>query len=364
MVLDGGRILDITADQFDGDAPQVWWPADGGRYTHDFRKADAANRLRRDRIGIHDWTRLCEEEDAADGTTRYPWWTVDWHTTMRLPPRGGAVLRHNEAVELPPVARRVDLGEGRAAAGFRRLTAEHELEVWLVEDLFRPEEVEQLVRCCEARRGFQQSLTKTAGGQVVSDGRRTSSTCPVFWPHLCAGALEEMREAWGGPRADEELAAAASAAQLCAGALEVDVARIEPLQLVKYAPGQHYLPHLDAHQEPDRLSSFGGEQRLQTLLVFMSDVPEKDGGGHLHFPSLGLRILPRAGSAVLWSNVKPGSSQPNPDSLHEGMAPLASGKVAMNVWVVDRPLTAASIFSGRRRSCAPRGRSALLSSAS
>ena len=30
-----------------------------------------------------------------------------------------------------------------------------------------------------------------------------------------------------------------------------------------------------------------GEQRTHTMLVFLSDVPESDGGGHLHFPRLG-----------------------------------------------------------------------------
>merc|ERR1712217_986004 len=93
-----------------------------------------------------------------------------------------------------------------------------------------------------------------------------------------------------------------------------------------------------------RLSSYSGEQRTHTLLVFMSDVPETDGGGHLHFPLLGLQILPRVGFAVLWSNVRPGGGcEPDPNSLHEGMAPFASGKIAMNVWVVDRPLTAETV---------------------
>ena len=59
------------------------------------------------------------------------------------------------------------------------------------------------------------------------------------------------------------------------------------------------------------IGSVTGEQRSHTLLVFMSDIPEEDGGGHLHFPELGLRILPRAGDAVLWPNLTD-EGVPNP----------------------------------------------------
>jgi len=34
-------------------------------------------------------------------------------------------------------------------------------------------------------------------------------------------------------------------------------------------------------------SSLLGEQRTHTMLVFLSEVAEEDGGGHLHFPRLG-----------------------------------------------------------------------------
>ncbi|CAE8684169.1 unnamed protein product, partial [Polarella glacialis] len=82
--------------------------------------------------------------------------------------------------------------------------------------------------------------------------------------------------------------------------------------------------------------------------VFLNDVPAHDGGGFLHFPKLGLRVLPKAGSAVLWRNLRP-SGEPDPDSLHEGEPPFASEKLAMNVWVADRPFTLAAIQAWRER---------------
>ena len=58
-----------------------------------------------------------------------------------------------------------------------------------------------------------------------------------------------------------------------------------------------------------------GEQRTHTLLVFMNDVPKEDGGGHLSFPNLGLQVLPRAGDAVLWPNLRDGKPDPQPGRL-------------------------------------------------
>ncbi|CAE6967300.1 unnamed protein product, partial [Symbiodinium sp. CCMP2456] len=88
--------------------------------------------------------------------------------------------------------------------------------------------------------------------------------------------------------------------------------------------------HMDTHQEPERLGSFNGEQRTHTLLVFVSTVPESDGGGHLHFPLLELRVLPKAGTAVLWNNLKPKGDgdlmEPDPCALHEGEPPLGVKK--------------------------------------
>jgi hypothetical protein len=50
-------------------------------------------------------------------------------------------------------------------------------------------------------------------------------------------------------------------------------------------------------------SGLNTEQRIYTVLLFLSDVPASDGGGHTYFPSLGIKVLPTAGDAVLWSNV-------------------------------------------------------------
>ena len=62
------------------------------------------------------------------------------------------------------------------------------------------------------------------------------------------------------------------------------------------------------------------------MLVFLSDVGEDDGGGHLHFPTVGVKVLPRVGDAVLWRNLTD-EGAPDLRVLHEGVAPKQCQKL-------------------------------------
>eukprot|EP00930_Biecheleria_cincta_P021032 TRINITY_DN15674_c0_g1_i1.p1 TRINITY_DN15674_c0_g1~~TRINITY_DN15674_c0_g1_i1.p1 ORF type:complete len:187 (+),score=35.40 TRINITY_DN15674_c0_g1_i1:38-598(+) len=86
----------------------------------------------------------------------------------------------------------VDLG-GRAVS-IRRLTNEDELNVTLIEELFDPEELDELYSMCEARHGFQASLQREASGETVVDARRTSASCPMLWPLFPATSWRNTAE--------------------------------------------------------------------------------------------------------------------------------------------------------------------------
>jgi len=390
VLFDDGTIADVTADQFDPDLPQLWWPADPARYALNDAKADSAETARRGH-GLDRWTQLVEGDPSiAPGIKQTRWWMQDRRSLLlagassrstaaspspmpmlgpgsgegetlvrgsltAAPPAVGSegcpavLLRNGRPLSLPPVTRHVDVGKGRQAARFRRVTGKGELDVWLLDELFGREELRRLVKLCEARSGFQPSLQTSRTGQQVQDGRRTSHSCAVHWPMLFGGNLEELQERGLELDVLAELKAAQEISEVCARAVGVDVSHIEPLQLVKYTPGQFYRAHMDTHKEPDRLSSHMGEQRTHTLLVFVVDVPADDGGGYLHFPRLGLRILPRAGWAVLWRNVHAEDGKIDAESLHEGEPPLHADKVAMNVWIADRPFTKELVEEGRLR---------------
>ena len=79
------------------------------------------------------------------------------------------------------------------------------------------------------------------------------------------------------------------------------------------------------------------ELRAMTLLLFL-EAPA-DGSGLLHFPELDppVRIRPRAGDGVVWSNLD-GSGAPSRLALHAGLAPSSGhAKVVANVWVAEKP---------------------------
>ncbi|CAM9704889.1 unnamed protein product [Laminaria digitata] len=76
-------------------------------------------------------------------------------------------------------------------------------------------------------------------------------------------------------------------------------ARWEEPQTVRYRPGEKFTWHLDALPPAPDLASKGG-QRTATLLVYLTDMPEGDGGATA-FRDLGpLRVRPRKGSALLF----------------------------------------------------------------
>eukprot|EP00913_Durusdinium_trenchii_P021693 g20383.t1 len=206
-----------------------------------------------------------------------------------------------------------------------------------------------LERCdssCRNLCGIELSVQRRKDGEVVVDQHRTSSSCPMLWPLMTPpDRLQMLRDAGNvalAEQIEQELRAVQAVQRRCAQVIGVEQERIEPLQLVKYLPGQYYSPHMDTHEEPERKSSYAGEQRTHTMLVFLSDVPESDGGGHLHFPRLGLHIQPHLGDAVLWRNLTE-DGQPDLRVLHEGVAPKSCEKLAMNVWVADRPFSLSAI---------------------
>lgn len=217
-----------------------------------------------------------------------------------------------------------------------------EIQLTYVENFLTDDEAVELVRICDSRSGWSPSPLKRQGSRGSGerdDGReggaeRTSSSCPLLWHELYRGAT-----------GDESLRREAELTSLLADRvvalfheIEITPAHVEPFQLVRYRPGEKFAPHGDYHEHPAS-SSYDGEQRLFTLLVFLNDVSPRDGGGYTRFPHYDLAILPRIGDAVAWANVA-ADGEPDTRSMHEGVAPRLGDKYVMNVWLTDRPLGA------------------------
>ena len=105
---------------------------------------------------------------------------------------------------------------------------------------------------------------------------------------------------------------------------------LERLNMVRYNPGEFYGVHHD------------GPMRPVTVFIYLNDLP--DGAqGETYFPKLGLKFVPRKGTALMWSNVFCAQRQPNPNlfgkqtggdprMVHEGLPPSSGLKFGLNAF--------------------------------
>jgi prolyl 4-hydroxylase len=121
-------------------------------------------------------------------------------------------------------------------------------------------------------------------------------------------------------------------------AIEARIARLvawpvekgEGIQVLRYRPGTHYEPHYDyfdpACEGAPVLLARGG-QRVATFLMYLR---EPEGGGATVFPDMGMRIVPRRGSALFFSYDRP---HPSTKTLHGGASVLAGEKWIATKWL-------------------------------
>jgi prolyl 4-hydroxylase len=107
---------------------------------------------------------------------------------------------------------------------------------------------------------------------------------------------------------------------------EIDVRQGEPLQILRYAPGQQYRLHSDALPGT-------GNQRVATAIIYLND---GFGGGETDFPDLGIRVVPNAGDMLLFDNVL-SDGRPDPRVRHAGL-PVSKGlKWIATRWIRASP---------------------------
>ena len=111
------------------------------------------------------------------------------------------------------------------------------------------------------------------------------------------------------------------------------VHQIEPLQLVRYEPGQFFGVHHDMGDLKDDdtvelpKKDLAVKRRLVTIFCYLNTL-ENGQGGATYFPKCGnLRVRPVRGRAVLWSNVTE-DGQPDERTIHAGEAVVDNRKVA------------------------------------
>lgn len=125
-----------------------------------------------------------------------------------------------------------------------------------------------------------------------------------------------------------------------AHALGIDQSRLtfarnaEDIQVVHYNPGEEYKAHYDwgVRGYP--------ESRFITMLLYLSDPIDSEGGGETSFPKAGFKIIPKKGNAVIfYSLLEDGNG--DIDSLHASVPVRRGEKWLANFWVWDPELTEA-----------------------
>jgi prolyl 4-hydroxylase len=109
----------------------------------------------------------------------------------------------------------------------------------------------------------------------------------------------------------------------------------EPMQVVRYEPGDEYRAHYDwfdaALPGPRKHLERGG-QRVGTFVIYLSEVGQ---GGGTAFPNVGLEAMPKIGGAVFFANTDR-YGVPDTQTLHAGMPVVRGVKLVANKWLRER----------------------------
>jgi prolyl 4-hydroxylase len=132
----------------------------------------------------------------------------------------------------------------------------------------------------------------------------------------------------GFPFVDENPAIHALNRRL-ASASGTDVRAGEPLQVLRYAPGQRYREHSDA------LSGVApSQQRVLTFLVYLNEEYE---GGETAFPAADLKVRGSVGDGLLFHNAS-SEGTPDPRAIHAGLPVTTGAKLIASRWIRAAPL--------------------------
>jgi prolyl 4-hydroxylase len=112
-----------------------------------------------------------------------------------------------------------------------------------------------------------------------------------------------------------------------AAASGTHIAEAEPLQLLRYDPGNEYRAHMDALPAE-------ANQRVLTMLVYINDGYE---GGETHFLRTGLSFKGGAGDALLFRNVTQ-DGRADPLAEHAGRPVTKGIKLIASRWIRARPI--------------------------
>jgi prolyl 4-hydroxylase len=232
----------------------------------------------------------------------------DWPRALEM--LRAAAAKDREAAEQLRIIEAMALGpDGEPIGPFASETLCEAPEVRLFPGLFTPAECDYLIEVATPR--LQPSFViDPYSGKEVPNRVRTSSG--VGFPFVSENpAIHAL---------NRRLAAASGS----------DVRAGEPLQVLRYEPGEQYHEHSDALPAvaPD-------QQRVLTFLVYLDEGYD---GGETRFPLAGLSVRGRTGDGLLFRNAS-ADGLPDPRSVHAGLPVTRGVKHLASRWIRAAPLS-------------------------
>jgi prolyl 4-hydroxylase len=179
-------------------------------------------------------------------------------------------------------------------------------DVRLFPTLLSPAECDFVVSCAEPMMQPSLVVDPRTGGQIPNPIRTSDgASFPLVLENPAIHAL------------NRRLAAASGTV----------VSQGEPLQVLRYRPGQQYRAHSDAISGADN-------QRVLTFLVWLNDDYE---GGETAFLETGLEVKGRKGDGLLFRNAAP-DGRADPLARHAGLPVTRGSKLLASRWIRARPI--------------------------
>lgn len=201
---------------------------------------------------------------------------------------------------------RMELGDGGEPATVPQARQLSESpNVVLIPRLFTQQECDYLARLAQPM--LQAAVVEESAGIYERHPGRTSDSVAITWP-IETPAVHALN-------------------RRIARATGTDVAQGEPLQILRYRPGQEYKPHFDAIPGFDN-------QRILTCLVWLNAGYD---GGETIFLDNGLEVKGDSGDALLFRNA--GSDGIRDErSAHAGRPVTRGEKWLASRWIRQQPL--------------------------
>jgi len=232
---------------------------------------------------------------------------ADWARAMTL--LRNASSSDREAAEQLCLIEAMELDqEGGPAIEFRSEVRSNAPEIRHFPTLFTPAECAYLIATAEPMQQPSVVVDPTTG-RMASNPVRTASAAG-FPFRLQNPAIHAL---------NRRLAAASG----------TDVHAGEPLQVLRYAPGEQYHTHSDA------LPVLApAQQRILTFLVYLD---EDYDGGETSFPAVGIKVRGRTGDGLLFRNAS-ADGLADPRAIHAGLPPTRGVKHVASRWIRAAPL--------------------------